>query len=125
MNWPPTLVAMDALAERFQIAGCALVDPTSGWVWHATGKRPQAPEVWEAAIDYWRLHDRHRGRFEGLGDLAALVLYHRHGALALLPCCNDPPLHMVCLADRGRVDWVAWQRAVRQLGELLSTSPHE
>jgi hypothetical protein len=123
MNWPRIVAMMQELSERFEIAGCALVDPATGWIWHSCGDRPQGPEIWEAAVDYWRLHDRQRVTFGAIGDLAAVVLYHRRGALAVLPCCAEPRLHMVCLAEHGRVDWMAWQRAVREIGELLRAAP--
>ena len=121
MNWPAVVTAMQALAERFQVAGCALVEPESGWVWHACGPQAQSDDVWESAVDYWRLHDRHRHSYAQIGELAAVVLYHRLGALAILPCSDAPRLHMICLAEHGRMDWIAWQRAVRGLADLLTT----
>ena len=120
MNWPRVIATMQALAERFEVAGCALVEPESGWVWHACGRVAASADVWESAVDYWRLHDRHRSRYATLGELAAVVLYHRLGALAILPCSADPHLHMVCVAGPGRMDWVAWQRAVRDLARSLT-----
>ena len=120
MNWPQVIATMQTLAERFEISGCALVEPESGWVWHACRQAAQSADVWESAVDYWRLHDRHRDHYARIGDLAAVVLYHRLGALAILPCSDEPRLHMICLAEHGRMDWKAWQRAVRELAVLLT-----
>ena len=118
MNWAKAQSMMAALAERFDIAGCALVEPESGWVWHSCGPTADASEVWETAVEYWRLHDRLPDGAGALGDLAAMVLYHRRGALAILPCSARPRLHMVCLS-KGSMDWIAWQRGVRDVARQL------
>jgi hypothetical protein len=113
----------DALQQLLQTGGvraCALVDSTSGLVWHAAGcVSDNDATLWEASIDYWRMYGRLRQHFDAaLGELGAAVMYHRRGVLALLPCSNDG-LVVVCVADHRGVDWTSWQRHVRALGGQL------
>jgi len=98
------------------VVACALVDATSGLVWHRCGPESAGDEtLWEAAVDYWRLYGRQRGHFEVLGELGAAVMYHQHGVLAVLPCRHETELLMVCRAEHQAVDWRGWQRRVRKL----------
>lgn len=110
---------LDAMAAQAGIVGCALVDPDTGLIWHASGRVADADRTWEAAVDYWRLHGRQRSHFSALGDLAAAVLYHRGGILAIFPCCDDPALLLVSVGEHRGVDWIRWQRATRALGVRL------
>ena len=112
---------LDRLAALDGIRSCALVEAPSGLVWHATA-RPGDELLWEAAIDYWRLHQRQRVHFQTLGDLHAAVMYHRHEVLAVLPCTREPELLVVCVATHAAVDWLAWQRLVRGLAHRLEVS---
>lgn len=114
--------ALDAMAARPGIVGCALVDPATGLVWQASGRVAVAEPTWEAAVDYWRLHGRQRSHFEALGELAAAVMYHRGGVLAMFPCCADPELLLVSLGEHRGVDWADWQRRTRALGQRLQAS---
>lgn len=110
--------AMQALASTRGVEACALVDSGSGLVWHAEGAAEQP--LWEASIDYWRLHCRTSAHFEPLGELRAAVMYHRHKVLALLPCGGaDQGLVVVCIAAHVNVDWSDCQRRVRLLGADL------
>jgi len=104
------------------ILGCALVDANTGLVWHSCSGAPNAERVWEAAIDYWRLHDRQKVHFAGLGTLGAAVMYHTGGVLAVFPCCSDPDVLLVCHGQHRNVDWIAWQRMVRELGRMIRAS---
>jgi hypothetical protein len=117
----PRVVAaeLDRMAAEPGIMGCALVDPATGLVWQASGSVPDAERTWEAAVDYWRLHDRQRAHFSGLGELAAAVMYHRGGVLAMFPCCTDPDLLLVSVGQHRGVDWTDWQRKTRALGQRL------
>jgi hypothetical protein len=105
------------------VTACALVDATSGLVWHRCGDQSTAEETqWEAAVDYWRLHARQHEHFASLGDLGAAVMYHRQGVLAILPCRNDTGLLVVCRANHQGVDWRGWQKRVRELSNDIGES---
>ena len=110
---------LDQLAALPGVVACALVDAATGLVWHVSGDAPRAEHVWEAAVDYWRLHDRHQAHFAGLGALGAVGLYHTAGVLAILPCAHDPEVLLVALAEHRAVDWIALQRMARTLGQRL------
>jgi len=119
MNMQHVIAEMDRMAAHPGILGCALVDATTGLVWHASAGAPDAERVWEAAVDYWRLHDRQKLHFAGLGILAAAVMYHANGVLAVFPCSTDPDVLLVAHGRHRGVDWIAWQCMVRTLGRLL------
>lgn len=112
---------LDRLAALDGIRSCALVEAPSGLVWHATARQGRE-HLWEAAIDYWRLHQRQRVHFQALGDLHAAVMYHRHEVLAVLPCTREPELLVVCVATHAGVDWLHWQRLVRGLAAQIEAS---
>lgn len=112
---------LDRLAALDGIRACALVEAPSGLVWHATARQGRE-HLWEAAIDYWRLHQRQRVHFQTLGDLHAAVMYHRHEVLAVLPCMREPELLVVCVATHAGVDWLAWQKLVRGLAARLEAT---
>ncbi|MBW8831346.1 MAG: hypothetical protein JF606_18370 [Burkholderiales bacterium] len=113
---------LDIIAAQPSIIGCALVDASTGLVWHARGGVPKAELIWEAAVDYWRLHDRQKLHFAGLGALGAAVMYHTLGVLAVFPCCSDPDVLLVSHGQHQGVDWIALQRKARALGDLLRSS---
>ena len=104
------------------IEGCALVEAATGLVWHASGFSAHAERVWEAAVDYWRLYERQKSQFTGLGPLGAVAMYHIEGMLVVLPCCIDPDVLLVLHGSHGSVDWIALQRMARSLGALLQSS---
>ncbi len=103
------------------LEGCALVDAGTGLVWHASGFSASDERVWEAAIDYWRLYERQKVQFTGLGPLGAAAMYHTAGMLVVLPCCTDPDVLLVLHGRHRSVDWIALQRMARALGELLQS----
>jgi hypothetical protein len=113
---------VDRMATQTGIVGCALVDADTGLVWHAAGSMKQSDSVWEAAVDYWRLHDRQKLHFEKLGALRAAVMYHNGGVLAIFPCCEDPEVLLVAMGLHKSVDWHQWQQRVRELGDLVRGS---
>ncbi|NKI97158.1 hypothetical protein [Rhizobacter sp. SG703] len=120
MNLPLVIAEMGRMAGQPGILGCALVDASTGLVWHASAGTPGSERVWEAAVDYWRLHDRQKLHFAGLGTLAAAVMYHANGVLAVFPCSSEPDLLLVAHGRHRGVDWLAWQCMVRTLGRLLN-----
>lgn len=103
------------------IEGCALVEAGTGLVWHASGTSADDERVWEAAVDYWRLYERQKAQFTGLGPLGAAVMYHAVGMLVVLPCCVDPAVLLVLHGRHRVVDWIALQRMARVLGALLKS----
>lgn len=112
--------AMEALlASDAGVQGCALVDASSGLVWHHSGASFGPAPLWEAAVDYWRLQQRLQTNFEALGGLRAAVLHHRHGVLVVLPCVREHELLLVTVARHGQVNWRQWQRGVKELGTLV------
>jgi hypothetical protein len=122
MNLPQIDAELDRMAAHPGIVGCALVDAQTGLVWASRGGAEQATHVWEAAVDYWRLHDRQKLHFAGLGTLGAAVMYHTGGVLAVFPCCTDPNVLLVAHGEHRGVDWIALQRMARELGDLLHRS---
>lgn len=112
---------MERIAAESKVYGLALVDAGAGLVWHASGELAKTDGLSEAAVDYWRLHDRQHTHFASLGPLGAAVMYHQCGVLAVLPCCLEPKLLMVAQAPHSGIDWVDLQRQSRALGQRLAS----
>ena len=110
------------MATQPGLEGCALVEAGTGLVWHACGFRADEERVWEAAVDYWRLYERQKTQFTGLGPLGAAAMYHTVGMLVVLPCCADPDVLLVLHGRHHAVDWIALQRMARALGALLKST---
>jgi hypothetical protein len=110
---------LDRMAARSGVHGCALVDAATGMIWLASANTPLHLSIWEAAVDYWRLHERHKRLFTELGPLRAAVMHHASGLLAILPCSSEPDLLLVAHGAQKNVDWRAWQEQVRQVGQLI------
>jgi hypothetical protein len=108
------------LAAADGVLAVALVESSSGLVWHASGRETIAASLWEASIDYWRLYQRNQAHFGSLGELGAAVMHHHGGMLAMLPCDADADLFVVCLARHQSVNWLHWQAEVRAFGSQLS-----
>jgi len=119
MNSAKITAEIDLIAAQPGIIACALVDAGTGLVWHASSNSPNAEHLWEAAVDYWRLHDRQKVHFAGLGALGAAVMYHADGVLAVFPCCSEPAVLFVSHGEHRNVDWIAQQRMARALGERV------
>jgi hypothetical protein len=122
MNTSRLGVELDRLAAMPGIVGCAIVDANTGLVWHASNFDPPAARMWEAAVDYWRLHNRQHEHFSGLGALGAAVMYHARGVLAVFPCSTDPDVLLVSHGKHQGVDWIGLQRNARALGDLIRSS---
>ncbi|MEO8058747.1 MAG: hypothetical protein ABI671_10500 [Burkholderiales bacterium] len=122
MNRADVAAELDRMAAEPGISGCALVDTDTGMIWQlSSGARASEP-VWEAAVDYWRLHKRQESHFADLGALHVAVMYHATGALVLLPCCAEPELLLVAHGKHAGVNWRAWQTMVRDLGKKISAA---
>ena len=111
--------AVERMSATPGIESCALVQGDSGLVWHACGRTAGAEHLWEAAVDYWRLHRRQQEHFRQLGPLGAAVMYHASGVLAVVPCTDEAELMVVCVGAHAGVDWIHWQRQARALGPLI------
>lgn len=107
------------LQDSPHVHACALVEAGSGLIWAHGGSHGNGEPLWEAAIEYWRLHQRNGQHFASLGPLGGAVLYHQQGLLVILPCLREPELLMVCVARSGVVDWREWRRHALSLGELI------
>lgn len=102
------------------VRACALVEASSGLVWSRSGDIDSGEPLWEAAAEYWRLHQRLEVHFvDTLGELGGCVLYHRRGLLAIVPCSADPALVLVAIGQARAVDWRRWQQQALQLGQRL------
>jgi hypothetical protein len=108
------------LAAEPGVWACALVEGGSGLVLSVAGTAIDG-RLWEAAVEYWRLHMRMTANFVRLGELYAAVMHHHVGKLVLLPCGADSDLLVVCVADHRGVDWTHWQLAVRRMAARLRT----
>lgn len=111
---------LDRMATHPGIRGCALVDAHTGMIWLAGADTRLNLPIWEAAVDYWRLHERHKAVFTELGELRAMVMHHASGPLAILPCTREPALLLVAQGAQQSVDWRAWQAQVRQVARLIT-----
>lgn len=112
--------SLDELAHFPGLRGCALVEADTGLVWSARGALADRQSLWEAAIDYWRLHTRNQRHFEALGELGAAVLYHQDAVLATFKVASEPALLFVAVGGHRQVDWLTLQKQARQAGEGLT-----
>lgn len=119
MNTEGLGVELERLAAQPGIQGCALVDAGTGMIWLASAQRQIGEQVWEAAVDYWRLHRRQEPLFAAIGGLRAAVMYHDAGVLSVFPCGTDPEVLLISVGVHRGVDWAAWQARVRDLGRWI------
>lgn len=117
MSTDPVSHELAQLAAVPGVIGCALVDAATGMVLHSASRRDDAEPLAEAARDYWQVHKRNGGVFDGLGGAVAILVVHEHGVLNLLPCGDD--LVLVTLAERSRVDFSTWPRRMQPLRALV------
>ena len=112
--------AVQELALLPGLRGCAIVEAASGLVWCARGELADSGALWEAAVDYWRLHARNQTHFAPLGALRAAVMYHKDAILAVFRCATQPELLLVAAGSYETVDWKLLQRMTRVVGQALS-----
>lgn len=113
-------IALEAMAERHGLHGCALVDVEAGMVWHAAGPQDDVPWLAESITDYWRLHLRQREHLPHLDPLMALVLVHARRQITLVGC--GPGLVLMAVAPRAAaVDWPRWQADTVELEKLAAS----
>lgn len=112
--------ALREMAQLPGLRGVAIVEAASGLVWQSQGELAQDGALWEAAVDYWRLHTRNQPHFASLGKLRAAVMYHTEAILAVFRCATEPELLMVAAGSYETVDWKLLQRMTRLVGQALS-----
>lgn len=112
--------AVDSLATRPGIRGCALVDADTGMIWTAHGELAGNASMWEAAADHWRLHERNGSHFECLGRFGATAIYHADGVIAVFRCATDPNLLFIAVGRHRAVDWPTLQRMGLRVGEMVA-----
>lgn len=113
-------IALEAMAERHGLHGCALVDVEAGMVWHAAGPADELPGLAESVTDFWRLHLRQREHLPQLDELMALVLVHATRQITLVGC--GPGLVLMALAARNAaVDWPRWHADTGELQKLAAS----
>lgn len=103
------------------LRGVAIVESASGLVWQSQGELADNGALWEAAVDYWRLHARNQAHFASLGNLRAAVMYHTDSILAVFRCATEPELLLVAAGSYEAVDWKLLQRMTRVVGQALSS----
>lgn len=110
---------LQELARAPAVQGCALVEVISGMVWHSAGDWEHIEQQAEAAVEFWRVQERHTAHFEHLGSLRSSIYFFSAGSLALLPCPGRTPLVLVCVAERVGMDWGSWMQQLKPLHQLL------
>jgi hypothetical protein len=117
-------LALQELAAASAVQGCALVEVTSGMVWHSAGHWAHIEQQAEAAIEFWRIQDRQAAHFAHLGTLRSSIYFFSAGSVALLPCPGRTPLVLVCVAERTGMDWGQWMQKLKPLHALLALEEH-
>jgi hypothetical protein len=112
---------LTAMSAGTGLAGCALVDASTGLIWCSTGELQTTPLIAEAACDYWRLYLRNREYFQSMGEIRAQVLIHSEQRLTLVGF--DPDLLLIAQSNENtRIDWRSWQVKIREFQALVSKS---
>lgn len=110
--------ALDDLARKPGVEGCALVEIDAGMVWHAAGHTAQMQVLSEACSDYWRLYLRLNRHFSDLGDMRAAVFMHASTRITLLPC-GKGMLLVALTRENSQVNWADWQTSSQQLAQQV------
>ncbi len=117
----PIRAQLLAIAMMEGVQGCALVEVSTGLVWHATGRQDDLTHIAEAATDHWRNHQRHESSYRSLGALQAQVLMFAAQRITIVACGRD--LVLILFSDSvDRVDWTAWKKRVGVLKVLVEAS---
>jgi hypothetical protein len=121
MNRQAIADEVERLGRTPGVITCALVDGNAGFIYHATGGRPDLEPLAEAACDYWRLHRRHGSFYGDLGSMIGIVVLHERGVINLLSCTADTVL--VTLAERNRVAFSSWPERLAPLRQVMGVTP--
>ncbi|MFC6281709.1 MULTISPECIES: hypothetical protein [Polaromonas] len=115
---------LSALAAFEGIRGCSLVESGSGLVVHSAGEVADVEPLSEAAVEFWRIHERLKGNFTALGRLNLAMLAFQDGWLALTACPADPSLLLVAVTRAQSVDWNGWLKHARTAGPFGKVPVH-
>jgi hypothetical protein len=119
MNLEGVEEVLVALATHPGIAGCALAEAGSGMVLFHAGGLPAMERTAEAAMEFWRVHQRNAAHFEAFGALQSVACGFGSHVAALFPC-NADGLVLVCVAEKQNVAWAEWGRQVDALKRHLA-----
>ena len=118
---PKIAAIVEELAAFEDIDGCALVETSTGMVWHFAGQLPEMERIAEAAVEFWRIQQRLSSHLVALGELRSVACSFSNRVVALFPCCEEPSLVLVCVAAKGRIAWDEWSVLVADLRKALAT----
>jgi hypothetical protein len=118
---PAIAALVQELAHFPGVQGCALVEAESGMVWHHAGNLPDIEHIGEAAVEFWRVHQRVSAQLSSLGGLKSAAYSFADHVVALFPCGEQPARVLICVADKTGVAWNEWAPQVMALRRLLAT----
>lgn len=114
---------VDRVALLRGVRGIALVDSESGMVWAEAGLLADIEAISEAAVEFWRLHQRVRSGLKSLGEPRALAATFEHGLMWIVPVAassQQENLVAVVIAEAGATDWSVVRAEVRSLRNLVA-----
>lgn len=111
------------LAQFPGVVGCALVETDSGMVWYHAGTVPDVDRIAEASIEFWRTPIRLSSSFSSMGSLQSTAYSFSKRVVSLFPCSDQPPLVLICIAQKGKVMWSEWGLEVQALKKALKPTP--
>ncbi len=110
---------LEKLARFPGVQGCALVEAESGMVWHHAGQLPDIEHIGEAAVEFWRVHQRLSVQLVSLGGLKSAAYSFADHVVALFPCGDAPARVLICVAAKSGVAWADWGMQVLALRKAL------
>ncbi len=117
---PDIAIHVEKLAGFAGVQGCALVEAESGMVWHHAGQLPDIEHIGEAAIEFWRVHQRLSIQLVSLGGLKSAAYSFADHVVALFPCGEAPARVLICVAAKTGVAWTEWGVQVLALRQALA-----
>lgn len=100
--------SVERIALMRGVHGIALVDIESGMVWAEAGLLVDIEAISEAAVEFWRLHQRLRSGLKSLGEPKALAATFEHALMWIVPIAlssEQENLVAVAIATPGATDW--------------------
>lgn len=110
------------LAACTGIAGCALVEHSSGMVWWYESDRPDMEQVAEAAVEFFRSPDRLKLELNQLGTLQSAAYSFEQFVISLHPCKSTHGLVLVCLAHKHTIKWALVSPAIQAVLKVLQSA---
>ena len=107
------------------VHGVALVDSDSGMVWAEAGLLADIEAISEAAVEFWRLHQRVRSGLKSLGEPEALAATFEHGLMWIVPVAvssQREKLVAVAIAAPGATDWAGVRAELRSIRDIVAVS---